>query len=201
MLILILFSLFPKYPSEIIFSVLEKNIEIKIISEGEKFRIEVLGKSGEIYYKEKDKIMVLQDNNWKEIKSPLYNENNFFLCLFLEKNENFQSEIEKDENGLKGAVISSKEWGKVNLKRIKFNKLEEIPEGIFPKKSKLNLSKFKSLLMGEDEKEVSATAGARGVGEEENLEAEPNYNALKEVEKITVSKEEVEEFAKEVKSK
>jgi len=197
MIFLILFSLFPSYTSEIIFNVLEKNFEIKVISDGKKFRIDLKGKNDEVYFIENDKIMVFQDKKWKEIKSPIYNENNFFLSVFIKNSENFQIDKEKDEDGLKKATISSSNWGKVNIKRIKINKMDEVPEGIFPKKSKFDFSKLKTLLKSEDEKEVSSTAGARGVGEEENIDSEPDYNALQEVEKIKVTKEEVEKFAKE----
>ncbi len=196
MIFLILFSLFPNYPLESIFKG-ELGYEIKIISEKESLRIELKGKVTETYFKDKDKIMVLQDNKWKEIKRPIYNRDNFFISLFLEdKIEN--AKIEKDENGLIEAEINNKEFGREVIKRVSFNKLKEIPEGTFPKKEKtLNLAKLKNLFKSEDEKEVSGTTGARGVGEEENLDAEPNYEDLKYVESIKISKEELEKFERE----
>lgn len=199
MIFLLFFSLFPQYASEIIFNVPEYNFEIKVISDGEKFRIDLNGKKKETYYKEKEDLLILQDGKWKEIKKPLYNQNNFFLSIFFGKEENFQIEVEEDNEGLKSGAVSHKDWGQVTLKRISVNKLAEIPDHTFPKKSKnpLNLSKLKSLLKSEDEKEVSGTAGARGVGEEENMDAEPNYGSLLEVEKMKVTKEEAEKFAKE----
>lgn len=199
MLFLLLFTLFPQYPSEITYMILDKDIKIKVFSESEKFRIDIIGKKTESYYKEKNTLMLLQDDKWKEIKKPIYNENNFFLSIFFEKDENFQIEIEKDSDGLAGGTIISKKWGKALIKRIEIKKFSEIPEKTFPNKPKLSskLSKLKSFLKSDDEKEVSATTGARGVGEEENLDAQPNYEALKEVESVSISKEEIEKFAKE----
>lgn len=198
MLLLLFLSLFPKYPSEITFKILEERGEIKVHSEKGKFRLDFKGKKLESYYVEKGKTFLLQDGKWKEIKKPLYNEDNFVISIFFEKEEGLEIEKETDQEGLKNGEVRSP-WGMAKLERVEIKKLKEIPEDLFPKKSKspLNLSKFKSLLTGEDEKEVSATAGARGVGEEENLDAEPNYSALLEIEKIKISKEEVEKFAKE----
>lgn len=199
MLFFILLSLLPDYPSEITYKIYEKNWEIKIYSEGDKFRLDFKGKKEESYYVEKGKIMLLQDGSWKEIKKPLYNENNFVISAFFENEKGLEIEKEKDSEGLKKAQIKSATWGMAKLERVEIKKLEKIPEGIFPKKSKnpFKLSKLKNLLTSEDEKEVSGTAGARGVGEEENLNAEPNYSALLEIEKIKISREEVEKFAKE----
>lgn len=199
MLLLLLFTLFPQNPTELTYKILEKDTEIKIFSESEKFRIDLVGKKTETYYMEKETLLILQDGKWKEIKKPLYNKNNFFLSIFLVKDENFQVEVEKDENGLVEGKVLSKKWGNATIRRIDIKKLNEIPDGVFPKKEKLlsKLSKLKSFLKSDDEKEVSATAGARGVGEEENIDAQPNYEALKEVESINISKEEVEKFAKE----
>lgn len=177
---------------------MEKNYQIVVYSEDEKFRLNFKGKKEESYYFEKGKIMVLQDGNWKEIKKPLYNEENFVISIFFNE-EGFEIEKETDSEGIIKGFIKSPSWGKMQIERTEIKKLKEIPEGIFPKKSKnpLKLSKLKSFLTGEDEKEVSATAGARGVGEEENLDAQPNYQALSEVEKFRVSKEEARKFAKE----
>lgn len=199
MLFLFLFALFPQNPSELTYKFLEKDIEIKIFSENEKFRIDLIGKKMETYYMEKENLLILQDGNWKEIKKPLYNENNFFLSIFFGRDENFQIEIEKDENGLVEGKVLSKKWGNATIKRIDIKNLSQIPDGLFPKKEKFisKLSKLKSFLKSDDEKEVSATAGARGVGEEENIDAQPNYEALKEVESINIPKEEIEKFAKE----
>lgn len=199
MLFLFLFALFPQNPSEITYIILDKNIKIKVFSESEKFRVDIIGEKKESYYKEKNTLMLLQDDKWRKIKKPLYNENNFFLSIFFGKDENFQFEIEEDVNGLAQGKVLSKEWGIATLRRIDIKNLKEIPEGIFPKKEKLlsKFSKLKTFLKSEDEKEVSATAGARGVGEEENLDAKPNYEALKEVESINIPKEEIEKFAKE----
>ncbi len=47
-----------------------------------------------------------------------------------------------------------------------------------------------------DQKETSATAGARGVGEEANLDAPPNYAAVDQVETMAVSSSDVDAFAK-----
>ncbi len=196
MIFLILFSLFPNYPLESIFKT-EKGYEIRVVSERDSLKIEFKGKDLEVYYKDKDKIMVLQDDKWKEIKKPVYNKENFFISIFFEdKIEDLK--IEKDEKGLIEAEINNKEFGREVIKRISFNNLKEIPEGTFPKKEKtLNLAKLKNLFKSEDEKEVSGTAGARGVGEEENLDTEPNYEDLKYVESIKISREELEKFEKE----
>ncbi|MEJ5166664.1 MAG: hypothetical protein WHV67_06520, partial [Thermoanaerobaculia bacterium] len=166
MLFLLILSLFPKYPSEVTFKILENKGEIKIYSEEGRFRMDFKGKKVESYYVEKGKIMLLQDGKWKEIKKPLYGEDNFVISIFFEKEEGLEIEKETDQEGLKRAQIKSPIWGMVKLERVEIKKLKEMPQDLFPKKSKspLNLSKFKSLLTGEDEKEVSATAGARGVG-------------------------------------
>lgn len=196
LIFIMLFYIFPPHPFEAFFKVSEKNYEIKIISDGENFRLDLMGKFKETYFKEKTKIFMYQDGKWKEIKKPVYTKENFFLKIFFE-NGNF--DIKEDNSGINYARVFDKEFGEAVIKRISFKKLEKIEEGIFPKKSKkpIDLSKIKSLIRSEDEKGISATAGARGVGEEENLDAEPNFQALLEIEKIKISMEEVERFAKE----
>ena len=186
--------------------------EVRVTADGEQFRLDYPG--GKAYFWNGKALQVWNGAEWSKANGVLYARDNFPLALFLdtEKLSGFKRpalwtllggklgvEGTFDDNGLAQAVLTHTEWGAVTVKRGAVTPVKAIADGTFPAKKGLlsGMSGLKGMMGMGDQSEVSATAGARGVGEEANMaSAQPNYTAVDEVKKLAVSSSEVDAFAK-----
>ena len=186
--------------------------EMRVTADGGQFRLDYPG--GKAYFWNGKALQIWNGAEWSKAKGVLYAKDNFPLALFLdtEKLTGFNRppswtllggklgvEGTFDDKGLAQAVLTHTEWGGVTVKRTAVTPLKTIADGTFPAKKGLlsGMSGLKGMMGMDDQKEVSATAGARGVGEEANMTtAQPNYAAVDEVQKLAVTSSEVDAFAK-----
>ena len=186
--------------------------EIKVVTDGRQFRLDYPG--GRTVSWNGKQLQQLDGDSWNKVKGILYAKDTFPMALFVdtEKLSGFERkpswtllegklkvEASFDDRGLAAATLVHADWGMVKVKRASASEVEKIADGTFPGKKGgflSGMSGLKGLVGLGDQKESSATAGARGVGEEANLDAEPNYAAVDEVEKLAVSSSEVDAFAK-----
>jgi len=210
---LLFFALFPPERCELTYALSGAVAgEVRVTADGEQFRLDYPG--GKAYFWNGKALQQWNGGEWSKVKGVLYAKENFPLALFLdtEKLIRFdrpptwsllagQLAVEGtfDEQGLRQAVLNHPEWGTVTVKRTSVQPVTEIAQGAFPEKKGFlsKVSGLKGMMGMGDQSEVSATAGARGVGEEANMaSAQPNYAAVDEVKKLSVSPSEVDTFAK-----
>ena len=210
---LLFFALFPAERCELTYTLSgAASGEVRVTADGEQFRLDYPG--GKAYYWNGKALQQLDGAEWNKVKGVLYAKENFPLALFLdtEKLTGFKRppswtllggklnvDVTFDDKGLAQAVLTHAEWGAVTVKRGAVTPVAAIAEGTFPAKKGLlsGMSSLKGMMGMGDQSEVSATAGARGVGEEANMEtAQPNYAAVDEVQKLAVTPAEVDTFAK-----
>jgi hypothetical protein len=186
--------------------------EVRVTADGDQFRLDYPG--GTSYFYNGKALQQFNGAEWVKVKGAVYTRENFPLALFLdtEKLTGFKRpaawtllggklavEGTFDDQGLKTANLTHAEWGSVTVERGRVAPVTAIADGTFPAKKGLlsGISKLGGMMGMGDQSEVSATAGARGVGEEANMDkAQPNYAAVSEVEKFAVTAAEVDAFAK-----
>jgi hypothetical protein len=185
--------------------------EVRVTAEGDQFRLDAPG--GKAYFWNGKALQQLDGAGWNKIKGALYAKENFPLALFLETEKltrfdrpsswtllegKLKVEASFDAQGLARADLTHAEWGAVTVKRTAYAPLQAVADGTFPSKKGFlsGVSGLKGMMGMGDQKEASATAGARGVGEEANMDgAEPDYAALEAVESVAVTGPEVDTFA------
>jgi hypothetical protein len=186
--------------------------EVRVTADGEQFRLDYPG--GKAYFWNGKALQTWNGAEWSKAKGVLYAKENFPLALFLdtEKLTGFKRpamwtllggklgvEATFDDQGLAQAVLLHTEWGTVTVKRTAVAPIAAIADGTFPAKKGLlsGMSGLKGMMGMGDQSEVSATASARGVGEEANMDkAKPDYAAVDQVKQVAVTSSEVDAFAK-----
>jgi hypothetical protein len=210
---LLFFALFPQERCTVTYTLSGSAAgEVRVTADGDQFRLDYPG--GKSYFYNGKALQQLDGAEWSKAKGAVYTKENFPLALFLdtEKLTGFKRppswtllggklavEGAFDGQGLKTAKLTHAEWGSVTVERGLVAPVTTIADGTFPAKKGLlsGMSKLGGMMGMGDQSEVSATAGARGVGEEANMDkAQPNYAAVSEVEKLAVSSAEVDAFAK-----
>lgn len=182
--------------------------EVRVIQEEKKARITLKQAEGEErvvgFYKD---TLYLWSQKWHKLAKYPYSQRDFCLLPFVEGYRQAQDAFTYGEFTLKGSRdkhgwVAGKiqgPYGEASFQRIRGEEKEADP-ALFPGKKRMllgKLKKMKSLLLGKDQVEPSATAGPRGVGEEGNMNAQPDYEALEKVDAITVSDQEVKAYKKE----
>jgi hypothetical protein len=185
--------------------------EMRVVTDGRQFRLDYPG--GKTVSWDGKALQQLDGGSWSKVKGILYTKETFPMALFVdtEKTAGFERksswtllggklkvEASFDGQGLAEATLTHSEWGTAEVKRFSASPVNKIAEGTFPESKGGVLSGasgLKGLVGLGDQKDTSATAGARGVGEEKNLDAPPNYAAVDEVERMGVTSSEVDGFA------
>jgi len=210
---LLFFALFPAERCELTYTLSgAASGEVHVTADGERFRLDYPG--GKAYFWNGKALQVWDGAEWSKAKGVLYAKDNFPRALFLDTEKltrfdrppswnllggKMKVDGSFDDTGLQQAVLTHAEWGAVTVKRGAVTPVKEIADGTFPAKKGLlsGMSGLKGMMGMGDQSEVSATAGARGVGEEANMDkAQPNYAAVDEVQKLAVTSAEVDAFAK-----
>ena len=186
--------------------------EMRVRTDGQQFRLDY--PAGKTISWNGKQLQQLDGDSWSKVKGVLYSKDNFPMALFVdtEKLSGFgrkpswtllegklSVEASFDDQGLASATLTHADWGTVKVKRASASEVARIADGTFPGKKGgflSGMSGLKDMVGLGDQKDTSATAGARGVGEEKNLDAPPNYAAVDEVDKLAVSASEVDSFAK-----
>ena len=209
---LLFLVLFPKENLEATFALSgAASGEMRVVTDGRQFRLDYPG--GKTFAWDGRQLHQFDRDSWNKVKGILYAEETFPMALFVdtEKLSGFarkpswtllggklKVEASFDDHGLEAATLVHSDWGTVEVKRRSMSAGVRIAEGTFPGKkggALSGMSGLKDLVGLGDQKETSATAGARGVGEEKNLDAPPDYAAVDEVEKMEVTSSDVDAFA------